>query len=46
MNQYNLTPEQQQLILSVKNDNKQHDLHKAIGDEVHAQFSDGVGVVC
>lgn len=46
MHDYKLTPEQKKQILSMKNDNKQHDMHKAIGDEMHAQFKDGPLVVC
>ena len=46
MDEYSLTQVQKDHILSLKNDNKQHDMHKVIGDELHAQFKDGVGVVC
>ena len=38
MDHYNLTQEQKDQVLSLKNDNKQHDMQKVIGDELHANF--------
>ena len=41
-----LTKPQRELILSAINDNKQIDLFKAIGDEMHEQWGEGEGFSC
>lgn len=38
MNDYGLSDEQKKAVLASLKDNKQHELHSALGDELHTQF--------